>query len=523
MNILHKTQIFFFIFLREVFLNPFCCCFSVWKYEKHELIGEPISKIISTLESNNLFNISEENYIFKMLCEKLKQVNFIKDIEVNYITKDNKKIPLSLSASVIKDARGKLQGFVYVARDITERKKIEKKLNQRREALEAVYKIAITLDRPFVTICDRIALNLARLLEVPYVIIQRKESNIIKIISQYVDGKITQGGIFSQECPPCSIVYEKKEPCQFKGSLKELFPENLCFSKHNFRTYLGVPIKTSTNDVVGIIAVMDHKERDFSKDEIHLIEIFAKYIAYEIERETIEAQLRRAHKMEILGKLAGGVAHEVRNPLYAILSITEALNQEIGNNPEYKPYIEHIQTQVDRLSRLMQDLLELGRPIEPTNLHRESLYIICTSAINLWKKSTKQKAHKVHLIQPSEPCNINVLADSSKLQQVFFNLLENAAQHSPEGSEIILKILKPEKNTIKVHITDQGSGIPPEHLSRVFEPFFTTRKTGTGLGLSIVRHIIESHGGNVTIWNNNPPPGCTVEISLPLAPPENHD
>ena len=101
-----------------------------------------------------------------------------------------------------------------------------------------------------------------------------------------------------------------------------------------------------------------------------------------------------------------------------------------------------------------------------------------------------------------------------RLQQVFINLLENAAQHSPEG-EILLEILDPAEEMIRVRVVDQGSGISPENIEKVFDPFFTARKGGTGLGLSIVKHIVDSHGGVILIWNNDPPPGCTVEISLP--------
>jgi signal transduction histidine kinase len=97
------------------------------------------------------------------------------------------------------------------------------------------------------------------------------------------------------------------------------------------------------------------------------------------------------------------------------------------------------------------------------------------------------------------------------------NLLDNAAQHSPDSCEIQMIIDRSADRMCRVRITDLGSGIPKEILPRIFEPFFSTRKGGTGLGMGIVKHIVEAHQGTVSIENTDPPPGCTVEIRLPCA------
>jgi signal transduction histidine kinase len=221
-------------------------------------------------------------------------------------------------------------------------------------------------------------------------------------------------------------------------------------------------------------------------------------------------------KMKVYGQLTAGVAHEVRNPLNAILAITEALFLDLGEKSEFQSYLTHIRTQVDRLSRLMEDLLELGKPLIQSRLKRESLIEICSSVIDLWNQTPSSLAHKVHYDVSCEQNDVSIIADNQKLQQVFLNLLDNASQHSPEGSEIRVKITKQQGNTAQISVTDEGTGIQSENLSRVFEPFFTVRKKGTGLGLSIVKHIVEAHGGHVKIWNNDPQPGCTVEVSLPV-------
>lgn len=240
------------------------------------------------------------------------------------------------------------------------------------------------------------------------------------------------------------------------------------------------------------------------------------------ERKQLEQQLLSAKRLEAIGQIAGGVAHEVRNPLNAILTITEALfrEQEVGSNPEFEPYILHIRTQVNRLVHLMNDLLDLGRTIPATNLQPMSLYDICRETLTQWESTGMSNNKKGLLTSDTDDISIQVLADGPKLQQVFFNLLENAGHHTPGGSSISIQLThnghdRPEDMAV-VQVIDRGTGIAEDKLSHVFEPFYTDRKGGTGLGLALVKHFIENMNGTVSIWNNSPPPGCTVEVRIPL-------
>jgi signal transduction histidine kinase len=131
--------------------------------------------------------------------------------------------------------------------------------------------------------------------------------------------------------------------------------------------------------------------------------------------------------------------------------------------------------------------------------------------------SSSSRRHEVTLIPSAGDGTIFVTADSQKLQQVFINLLENAAQHDPEGGPIQIVIHKPEAGICSVEVADRGSGIEESILPRIFEPFFSTRRGGVGLGMSIVKHIVEAHEGTVRVENNVPLPGCTIKITFPCA------
>jgi len=250
----------------------------------------------------------------------------------------------------------------------------------------------------------------------------------------------------------------------------------------------------------------------------------SNYMAFKediTKHRLLEEKLHQSRKLETIGQIASGVAHEVRNPLNAILSITEALfrEQEIDSNPEFTPYIQHIRTQVNRLANLMNDLLDLGKPISAANFQTLPLLELCRQTMELWKVSGMAENRQVVITAGQGAADILVSADSGRLQQVIFNLLENAGHYSPAESTIMIRLDVPAsaQGMAIVQIIDSGGGIPVENLSRVFEPFYSNRRGGTGLGLSLVKHFIENMNGSVQIWNNDPPPGCTAELQIPLA------
>ncbi|RMF86006.1 MAG: GAF domain-containing protein [Nitrospinota bacterium] len=372
-----------------------------------------------------------------------------------------------------------VQLYRQIRQHAAELEQREYMLLHRQEALQAVYQMATTINASSSDICAQVAEHLVRLLQVPRVEIECQERGGLQTVSRSL---LTEENTWPEEAPLSTA---------------------------------DIPIKTGTGQRIGRIRITYPAAQPLTEEGYQLIEIFVRYIAYEMERQALEEQLQRAREMEVIGRLAAGVAHEVRNPLNAILAVSEALFQDLADRPEYQPYLTHIRTQVDRLAVLMRDLLELGRPVQTTHLHRESLPALCASALELWQQSPLAQTHPVHLVQPAEGGSLELRADRARLQQVVMNLLDNAAQHSPPEREITLAILPPAGGMLRVQVIDQGTGIAAEHLPHIFEPFFTTRRKGIGLGLSLVKHIVEAHGGTIRVWNNTPPPGCTVEIRLP--------
>ncbi len=230
------------------------------------------------------------------------------------------------------------------------------------------------------------------------------------------------------------------------------------------------------------------------------------------ERKELEEALARAKNLETVGMIAGGVAHEVRNPLFAITTIVTALERKLKDHQEFGEYVSHILDQTRRLNTLMNDLLTLGRPVEEAVFVPVRLEEVLRQCFELLRKSTPGE-FPCALELPQEPLAVVGCAD--KLVQVFLNLMENAVSFTPPGGHVSVHAWR-EGRRILVTVADEGPGIPPELFPRLFQPFQTGRPGGTGLGLAIVRKILQAHHGTVHAVNNDPSPGSTFTVVLPL-------
>lgn len=237
----------------------------------------------------------------------------------------------------------------------------------------------------------------------------------------------------------------------------------------------------------------------------------------EREREALQAQLRHSETLAAMGRLVAGVAHEVRNPLFGISSTLDAMqaSAEAGRtNPRYHQVLRR---EVDRLNGLMTDLLEYGRA-PPAERAVEPLGKTLTEAIRNCQTAARMAGVEVlgRLEQDAA-----VLMSRDRLLQVHVNLIENAIQHAPRGSTIIVAtqatVDDAGRHWIGYLVMDEGPGFAPEDLAHVFDPFFTRRHKGTGLGLAIARRIVDEHHG-VIEPGNRPDGEAVVRVRLPVAP-----
>ena len=212
-----------------------------------------------------------------------------------------------------------------------------------------------------------------------------------------------------------------------------------------------------------------------------------------------QEQLLQSSKLAAIGELVSGIAHELNNPLGAISIHSELLLDEVEDG-ETKEFARIINTQTDRASGIVRNLLSFARKHEP----KKTLI-----SLNDWIKSTVElraydlRLNNIHTHLELDPDLPNTMADFNQMQQVFLNLINNAEQAMKEAHDKGELVIRTETigNSIRITFADNGPGIPEEISERVFEPFFTTKEIGkgTGMGLSICYGIIQEHGGQMYV------------------------
>jgi PAS domain S-box-containing protein len=235
------------------------------------------------------------------------------------------------------------------------------------------------------------------------------------------------------------------------------------------------------------------------------------------ERVEMEAALRRSEVMSAMGRLVSSVAHEVRNPLFAISSALDAFEARFGSRPEHERYLTRLRTEIHRLNVLMEELLTYGRPYRQ-EFHEGSVARVLEECISDFRPTAEAARVRIE-------CHISegmpgVPLDVKRLPLVFNNLLKNAIAYSPPDGTVVVRAGfdggADGRRWIECTVEDSGPGFKEEDIPMIFEPFFTRRKGGTGLGLAIVQRVVEEHGGQLCA-RNRPEGGAALVVRIPLA------
>jgi signal transduction histidine kinase len=226
----------------------------------------------------------------------------------------------------------------------------------------------------------------------------------------------------------------------------------------------------------------------------------------------LRKELRHKERLSAMGEVVASVAHEMRNPLFAISSVAQILEMELSLKPAHQELMSSLLKESRRINNLVEELLDSTRELR---LQRKTVDLNGIVAESLLVLKSISDDKRVLLRSSSFAERIMIHADSGKVEQVMINLVKNAIEASSEGSQVDLTI-EEGADEVMISITDCGKGIAADVFDQIFDVFFTTKRGGTGLGLSICRNIIEAHGGTLTA-SNNPGTGATFTIRLPFA------
>lgn len=233
------------------------------------------------------------------------------------------------------------------------------------------------------------------------------------------------------------------------------------------------------------------------------------------EIKQLEEKVRRSEKLAAIGKLAAGVAHEIRNPLSSIRGFAQYLKNALKDHPREQEYAETMVSEVDRINRVVTDLLTFARPMEadlvPTDV---------TELVERTVRLVQADARSRNIAIQMRLSDLSKIAlDANQMTQALLNLLLNSLQAVNAGGHIEVGAeLDPSISRLKIWVEDDGAGISGDQKEKIFDPFFTTREKGTGLGLAIVHKIVENHNGEIDL--QSPPAGkdrgCRFTISIPV-------
>jgi PAS domain S-box-containing protein len=226
-------------------------------------------------------------------------------------------------------------------------------------------------------------------------------------------------------------------------------------------------------------------------------------------------QLIRADRLAAMGELTAGVAHEVRNPLGVIRASVQLLEDAKCDQARIEEAAEVIKQEIDRLDKVIKALLDFGRPSKPTMVVTDIREVI-DDVVLFTNRFAKQASVSIVFEAPDDLPR--VFGDPDQLKQVFLNLVTNAVQAMEDTGGAIVVRAAVERDFVAVSVADDGPGIAPADLPKVFDPFFTKRSDGTGLGLTIVHRIVDEHDGHIEVESS--PAGTTFRVTLPAASEE---
>ena len=460
--------------------------------------------------------------------------NYVRNFDVTLRRKDGTLLLASESSFATRDASGSIERYQGFVLDMTEKRRAEDEMQRRNRELNALNAMAVVAAQSF-DLDEILNLTLRQV-----VTLFGAESGTVYLSDTDAPTyrrRAAWGPRSREKGCPAEISFAEGFGDLVMRSRAEVvtaeymphLPPNVAefLRSESDRSWIWV-LFWAKESPVGLMGLRNHAGYEYSSNDENLLVAISRQLATTIEKvrlyeETCRAyedlrktqeQLLQSEKMSAVGQLIAGVAHELNNPLTAILGYAQLLETE-GLNARAQDYVGKLFRQAQRTHRVVQNLLSFARQRTP---QRDEVDIrrVLDETLTLRDYDLKINNIVVEREAPSEPAT--VVADPHQIEQVFLNIINNAVDAILEtGHSGRLSIRVAEQNGhVSTRFTDDGAGI--KDPKRIFDPFYTTKSVGkgTGLGLSICYGIVKEHGGDITA-HNNPEGGATIEVRLPAA------
>jgi PAS domain S-box-containing protein len=380
------------------------------------------------------------------------------------------------------DAEGKIIGVLGIARDITERKRIEETLQKSRD-------FYLTLFKNFPVLFWRAGTD--------------KKSNYfnqtwLKFTGRSLEQERGDGwteGVHPDDLDHCFATYvqafDKREPFEMEYRLRH------CSGEYRWIVDIGSPFYDLDGEFAGYIgSCYDITERKNADKEIHRLneELEQKVAERTMQLLNAQEELVRKEKLAILGQLSGSVGHELRNPLGVMSNAVFYLQMVLADADEtVQEYLSIIKYEIDNSLRIITDLLDFARTKIP------QIQVVKVHALideSLGRCILPENVELRYEVAPALP---SLKIDPLQMGQVMQNLITNGIQAMPAGGVLTLRGVQDNEESVRLEVADTGEGISPENMKKLFQPLFTTKTRGIGLGLVVCKNLVEANGGRIEV------------------------
>jgi len=464
-------------------------------------------------------------------CALMNESGFVRNYEVDLRRKDGSILHALENSFATRDAAGKVDRYQGFLLDITEKRNAEDAMRQRNRELHALNAIAVTTAQSF-DLDEILNTALRHVVDIFTVqtgavyllgnsnVLQRRAGYGLLAPAQHADMALPREFLDRIRDSRIEVITEAEA---------ETMPEQVreCIRSEGLRHWIWV-IMRSNDTAVGALCIASRQDRRFSETDQHLVVAVARQLATTIEKvrlyeETCRAydnlrrtqeQLLQSEKMSAIGQLISGVAHEINNPLTAILGYAQLLEHE-SLSEKARDFVNKLFKQAQRTQHLLQNLLSVARQRKPEKKQVDIRQVLDdTLALRDFDFSLRNVRVTCDIAPEIPP----VIADAHQMEQVFLNIINNAvdAMLEHERAGVLYVRVHVQDERVCIEFRDSGPGL--SEPKKVFDPFYTTKGVGkgTGLGLSICYGIVKEHGGDI-VAINHPDGGALFRIMLPVS------
>jgi two-component system CheB/CheR fusion protein len=490
-------------------------------YEPGEIIGKPITTLIPSDRRDEEVGI----------LERIRRGEPIEHYETVRQRKDGTVFDISLTVSPIKDEGGRVVGASKIARDISDRVQYEK----RRAAQYSIASIlagSLSLAEVGPPIIQTIAASGSWI--AGSIWLCEDDCSTLRCATTWHAGgshlekfeQVTLSTPLAHAVGLPGRVVDSGKPTWIPDITRDdNFPRAAAAAEAGLRGAFAFPLPALGKNT-GVLELFSSGIAQPDEDLIQMVEALGSQIGLFIHRQKIEAELQRQKEEAESANAAkdrflATLSHELRTPLNPVLIWAGGMVKEPGLPPEIVEGLQMVCRNVELEARLIDDLLDLTRITRgklQLQLRRSDVHDLLRHAVEIVREEIA--ARQLNLTVELNAGHHHVLADFSRLQQVFWNLLQNASKFTPEGGGITIRTSNPNPQALTIEIIDTGIGIAPESLETVFDAFVQVgiRREGLGLGLAISKAIVEMHRGSIHAASEGPGKGAKFVIELTPGP-----